>query len=89
MVINMTVAFGDISIYLAETEHGTFLAATNKSPYFCFEAETEGAIIALVTNALRFYHANINVRVTSTTQRPTVTRFLPQRIIDSRDLLSA
>ena len=38
----------DVTIYFAQTEQGTFLAATNESPHFCFEADTQEDLEAKV-----------------------------------------
>lgn len=44
----------NLSICLTRTERGTFLAATNESPYLCLEAATEDAVVTLARDALAF-----------------------------------
>jgi len=49
----MTIpAKGHLLVYVSTTESGTFLAATNEPPYFCFEADTEEALKPLIGEAI-------------------------------------
>jgi hypothetical protein len=84
----MTTAVHHFDIYIGETEHGTHLAATNESPYFCLEAESEEALIAKVEAALAFLSANRHRAVPGRAQTP-LTSFLPKKVVSSADLASA
>ena len=37
--------------------HGKWVAATNRAPFFCFEADTEKEALKLASDALKFYTA--------------------------------
>lgn len=39
----------------ARTDQGTYIAATNESPYFCFEGANEHDVLEKVKRALRVY----------------------------------
>lgn len=45
--------FADLVVYTTQTGD-KWLAATNSSPYFCFEAESEKAALAKAARALHF-----------------------------------
>ena len=42
-------------VYLGVTDSGTYVAATDSSPYFCFEGTTEGEVEEKAQKAFRFY----------------------------------
>lgn len=44
----------NIILHISETENG-WLAATEASPYFCLQAETEQLVIAKARSALDFF----------------------------------
>lgn len=44
------------TVYLGLTDAGTFVAASNKSPFFCFEGKTEDEAQELARKALNFFH---------------------------------
>jgi predicted RNase H-like HicB family nuclease len=44
----------NITLHTAQTENG-WVAATDASPYFCFQAETEQLVIAKARSALAFF----------------------------------
>jgi predicted RNase H-like HicB family nuclease len=53
----------NITLHTAETENG-WVAATDASPYFCFQAETEQLVVAKARLALAFYvqsHETISI----------------------------
>jgi hypothetical protein len=65
----------NIEIHVAPTSAKTWIAATASSPYFCFEADSRDAVIAIVKRALRFYAQNLEaiIRVRSERERPDIT----------------
>ncbi|HEX9646534.1 MAG TPA: hypothetical protein VGB88_03490, partial [Alphaproteobacteria bacterium] len=62
----------DITIYIAKTERNTFLAATNESPYFCVEADSEEELLRLAAYALRFYRNNKDTPSQRTSSSQTI-----------------
>ena len=75
-----------LKIYVSTTPDGKFFAATNQSPYFCFEAESEEAVLEKAKNGLAFYvGARAEHRASPTTEQ-TVTQFIPSRVVTSEDL---
>ena len=48
----------NLTIYTSDA-HGKWVAATGRAPYFCFEAETEVAALALATAAIKFYRTAV------------------------------
>lgn len=63
---------------VAELTDGRFVAASCGSPYFCFRAETEKAVIEKVQRALTFYGKSEGigaaVNIKSVTQTVTTLR---------------
>jgi hypothetical protein len=45
----------DLTVYTTQAKDNTWLAATNRAPFFCFEATTEKGALAIARAALRFY----------------------------------
>lgn len=75
-----------VSIYIAVKEDGRYVAATNESPYFCLEAESEEALIEKVKAALVFYSSTLGQEVRSRTVVQSITQLVPSRVIESEDL---
>lgn len=50
----MTNNLAELNIYTGKIE-GRYVAATGRSPYFYFEADSEEAALALAKRALAFY----------------------------------
>lgn len=67
----MTEAFEKGNFYVAELPDGRFVAASNCSPYFCFRADSEEAVLAKVSEALAFFFGK--QRVQRPMPRPTTT----------------
>jgi hypothetical protein len=65
----------NIEIHVAPTSAKTWIAATASSPYFCFEADSKDAVIAIAKRAVRFYAQNLEaiIRVRSERERPDIT----------------
>ncbi|MDA1097469.1 MAG: hypothetical protein O2967_00675 [Proteobacteria bacterium] len=76
------------TIYLTETTRGTFLAATNTSPYFCLEAETEAALKEKVRALILFYDASRTARFVSPSFQINATQFIPTGTIEREELLA-
>lgn len=77
--------------YVGELPDGRFVAASASSPYFCFRAESEQAVIRKVKNALSFYREQggnqPNISVKSHSQ--TVTTVFPRRRVSIEEALEA
>ena len=58
--------------YVAELPNGTFVAASNRAPYFCFRDVSEEAVFAKVDAALTFYYGKDRHRP-AMQPRPTTT----------------
>lgn len=77
--------------YVGELPDGRFVAASSSSPYFCFRAETEEAVIEKARQAVTFF-AHVqglgsSVRIKSVTQ--TVTSLRPTKKVNFEKLLEA
>lgn len=77
----MAIVRKEITFYVTQRERGSFLAATNESPFFCFEAETEAELFALVDRALKFYVANFQKPTPVVSRDVNVSEFLPTQVI--------
>lgn len=75
-------------IYITETQTGTVIAATNTSPYFRFEAESEDAVIEIVRKALIFFNENKHKPSVSRAQASPVYPFHTTKVIDSEALVA-
>ena len=75
-----------VCIYLATLSDGTHLAATNESPYLCFQAESEEAVKAKVKAALEFYDVKRDTQRASVTTEQNITQLLPTSVIASEEL---
>lgn len=49
------------SFWISATDRGTYIASSSRSPYFCFEADTEEEASALAGAALNFYSGSEGV----------------------------
>ena len=62
-------------IYLGKNDEGRYIAASASSPYFCFEAETEGEARETARRALNFYFGKVGDILPAPIQKaPTQTR---------------
>ncbi len=81
------MANGEVRVFLTDTGRGTVAAATNQSPYFCFEGATEAVVLETARRALAFYdqHRFDVVRIT----RPVteIRPFRPTRSVSSKELM--
>jgi hypothetical protein len=68
----------NIELYITPTKADTWIAATAKSPYFCFEAGSREGVIELASQAARFYSANQDAiaRVRSDKEREDIIPIL-------------
>lgn len=46
----------DHTFSISYSESGKFVASSVRAPYFCFEADTEDAVVETARRALNFYH---------------------------------
>lgn len=71
------------SFQVAQTEDGTWLAASTVSPIFCFEEETEDAVIDKAIRAMRFFFGGTGI-VTEPPVSKTkhVVGFVPKRRVE-------
>ena len=44
-------------VHVSTTEAGKFLVTSDRSPFFCFEADTEQEALDITVRALEFYHS--------------------------------
>ena len=65
----------NVEIHVTPTSAQTWVAATATSPYFCFEADSRDAVVAIAKRAIGFYARNHDaiLRVRSERERPNIT----------------
>lgn len=79
----------DFDVYFTETDEGTFVAATNVSPYFWLEADSETALLSKLEAALTFY-LNHEIALSRAPTPPTTYRdFRPRKRVNARELVAA
>ncbi len=76
----------EFQVYLTVTDDGTYLAATNESPHFCFEGSSEQELLATVEQALTFYYQNRGRADPAPVAPAAVRRFVPNRVIGSKEI---
>ncbi len=76
-----------IQLHIAKTENG-WLAATESSPYFCVEAQTELAVLDKARAAISFYAENIEVISIFHSNQEQATK-TPKLTDARRELISA
>lgn len=85
----MTTANGSgITLFLTQTERGTWLAATNESPYLCVEADTEQDAVRIADEAIAFRNTHASV---PTPARPAIpiTAFRAAKSVRSGEPVAA
>ena len=82
----------DQDILISRTEQG-FVASSVSSPYFCFVADTQEAVLETVRKALAFYesaHANADAEDRMIVTKPvSLTTLVPGRRVKARELMVA
>lgn len=81
----------DLRVLIGTTESGRYIAASTVSPFFCFEAESEQAVIEKVRAALAFVkeaHATA-ARPVSGSKTKSVTTLRPSKVFGAADLVVA
>jgi predicted RNase H-like HicB family nuclease len=87
----MMAISADFQIYFTQRSDGTFLAASNEAPFFCFEGATESEVSQTVIRALEIYEKGVNRNDFRRPRSETVpvTTFVPSRIRSKKDLVTA
>lgn len=76
------------SIHIGEVEPGRWIAATGQSPYFCFEAKSEAALIKRVKEAVAFCREKAD-DLEEGKRGPTIQPFKIAKTISVRELEEA
>lgn len=80
-------------VYFRQASDGRWLAATGTAPYFCFEAESQDAVLQVATRALRFYADAIEEFAdelkTHKGRGETIPTFDRRNAISAKDLVAA
>ena len=79
----------DFDVYLAQTDDGRWLAATNHAPYFCFEAATQEELRQVVSRGIDFWLKNRGAVSRSPDFNVSITRFRPTARVPSREFVLA
>jgi hypothetical protein len=87
----MTEAIEVGHFFVGELADGKLVAASNSAPFFCFRADSEAELFALVGNALEFYHTQSERLVRKAVIRPaaTLNHWRNKRSVDYKELASA
>lgn len=76
----------ELAVYTTEI-HGRWFAATNRAPFFCFEAKSEKEALAVAGSALKFYVGEKGQILS--TDVPNFERFQPKNRIPASELAAA
>jgi len=76
----------NVKFYVGPYGHNRWLALSYRSPYFCFEAESEDALLTKCKRALAFCR---RAAAYITDRERAVQPFRPTRVISARELEDA